>query len=73
MFSSFTDPGSMSANELALLSQNQLLTAVAVFLLLLFFRAAEKHASVRHKQRSSYISSSGNQKSDTAAKNVLRQ
>jgi len=53
MFSHFTDPSSMSAAELELISQNQLLTALAIFLLLMFFRAAEKHATSRQTERSS--------------------
>ena len=52
MFSHFIDPSSMSAAELELISQNQLVTALAIFLLLMFFRAAEKHATSRQTERS---------------------
>ncbi len=55
MFSNFTDPGSMSPDQLQLAAQNQLLIAAAIFLFLLFFRAAERHASSKKADKISRL------------------
>lgn len=49
----------MTTEQLELVAQNQLLIAAAIFLFLLFFRAAEQHEKAKQAAQSHYLTDEG--------------